>query len=234
MNPDDLMNPGGARWCEQHGWFECTKNRTKGRGPCHKPAIKGTNACLRHSGLSREKAKAKGEVTMAAAERMAKRDDITPSEALLELVQGAAGEVEYWRRRVGELDEAELTWGVTKKVTGGSSGSGGDGNGGGQMTLEAKPHIAYVQKVEAELRLERFASAALQRGVEVELLKIARSRGQVFGGVMQRVLDGVYRGLLESLAGFPEAREAIEGGWPVLVSEVVPRELRALGEEVDS
>ena len=41
--------------------MECTKNRTKGRGPCHKRAVRGTDACDLHSGYTRAVLKAQGE-----------------------------------------------------------------------------------------------------------------------------------------------------------------------------
>src|SRR5262245_44418831 len=46
-------NPGNARWCEEHRRLECTKGRTKGRGDCHKLAVRGTDGCDMHSGFSR-------------------------------------------------------------------------------------------------------------------------------------------------------------------------------------
>jgi hypothetical protein len=32
----------------------------------------------------------------------------------MELVQWTAGEVDYWRQRVRQLEEGGLTWGMTK------------------------------------------------------------------------------------------------------------------------
>lgn len=55
------FNPGGARWCDVHNRLECTKKRSRGRGPCHKLAIRGTCACDMHSGTTRAIAAAQGE-----------------------------------------------------------------------------------------------------------------------------------------------------------------------------
>lgn len=60
------FNPGGARWCEEHGQLECSKQRTKGRGQCHKWAIRGTDACNLHVGMRRELAKARGAAKISA------------------------------------------------------------------------------------------------------------------------------------------------------------------------
>lgn len=59
-------NPGNARWCEEHGRLECQKNRSRGRGTCHGPAIKGTDACQMHCGFKREVAQVRGEAMITA------------------------------------------------------------------------------------------------------------------------------------------------------------------------
>jgi hypothetical protein len=66
LNRDN--NPGGAAWCEieNHNRLECTKNRSKNRGRCHAAAIRGTNACLLHGGVTKDVAKVKGETRISA------------------------------------------------------------------------------------------------------------------------------------------------------------------------
>lgn len=59
-------NPGNARWCDTHNRLECAKNRSKGRGQCHAPAVRGLDACTTHAGLRTEVAKAKGEAKITA------------------------------------------------------------------------------------------------------------------------------------------------------------------------
>src|SRR6187551_2511916 len=59
-------NPGNARWCDDHTRLECTKNRSKGRGQCHAPSVKGLDTCRIHSGHSGTVAKAKGEARITA------------------------------------------------------------------------------------------------------------------------------------------------------------------------
>ena len=56
----------GARWCDDHGRWECTRNRTKGRGQCHQAATGGTDSCKTHSGKSLEVAKAEGQARIQA------------------------------------------------------------------------------------------------------------------------------------------------------------------------
>jgi hypothetical protein len=60
------FNPGGARWCDEHGRLECTKNRTKARGTCHQAAVRGTSACKNHAGYSSAVIKAQGQARITA------------------------------------------------------------------------------------------------------------------------------------------------------------------------
>jgi hypothetical protein len=61
-------NPANAKWCEDHGRLECTKNKVprQGGGPCHGPAVRGTNVCKRHAGLRTDVLKSRGEATITA------------------------------------------------------------------------------------------------------------------------------------------------------------------------
>lgn len=60
------LNPGNARWCDEHTRMECRGNRNRGRGPCHGPAIRGTPNCRLHAGSRGEVAIARGEATINA------------------------------------------------------------------------------------------------------------------------------------------------------------------------
>jgi hypothetical protein len=148
---------------------------------CRRPAGWGTD----HPGIG--PCKLHGGSTpahkTAAAVTQAKRDvvlfgarrDIHPAEALLELVQWTAGEVDYWRSRVRVLDEEALTWGVTKvKEEGHDKGT----------TYEAKPNIAYSMLVQASDRLEKYAASALKAGVDERRVRVAESQGTQLLGVL--------------------------------------------------
>ena len=163
----------------------CGAQKRQSDGTCTQPAGWGTN----HVGIGRCKLHGGNTTNHAAAARttQAKRDvilfgarrDIHPAEALVELVQWTAGEVDYWRQRVRLLDEADLTWGVTKVK------DGGDDRG---TTQEAKPNIAYVMLRDASDRLERYCSSALKAGVDERRVRIAEAQGAQLVGVMIGVL----------------------------------------------
>jgi hypothetical protein len=160
---------------------KCGGNKRQGEGKCTQAAGWGTThpgigACKLHGGATESH-------TVAAAVTQAKRDvvlfgarrDVHPAEALLELVQWTAGEVDYWRSRVRVLDEEALTWGVTKvKEEGHDKGT----------TYEAKPNIAYSMLVDASNRLERYAASALKAGVDERRVRVAESQGTQLLGVL--------------------------------------------------
>ena len=104
-----------------------------------------------------------------------------------------------------EVEEADLTWGVTK------SKEGGDDFG---VTEEAKPAIEYVMLIDASNRLKSYAEAALKAGVDAALVRIAESQGARLFDAIQQILTAL--NLTEEQQG--------------LVPVVVPPILRAIGD----
>lgn len=162
---------------------KCKAHKRSG-GPCGQRKLAGQEVCRMHGG--------KTPVALAAAERrvteqqaraevvlFGARRDIHPADALLELVQWTAGEVDYWRSRVRLLDEAALTWGVTRVK------EGGEDRG---TTEEAKPHVAYSMLVDASNRLERYSASALKAGVDERRVRLAEQQGTLLHGVLVAVL----------------------------------------------
>ena len=70
------MSSGDARWCSQHKRLECVHQRSRGRGQCHGPAVKGTAACRLHSGKT--VARARRDALRAWAATPGQGDGITP------------------------------------------------------------------------------------------------------------------------------------------------------------
>lgn len=161
----------------------CGANRRQGEpgDTCRRPAGWGTDhvgigPCKLHGG-STPAHRAAAVVTQAKRDVVlfGARRDVHPAEALLELVQWTAGEVDYWRMRVRELDEEALTWGVSKVKE--------DGHDKG-TTYEAKPNIAYTMLRDASDRLERYSSSALKAGVDERRVRIAEQQGTQLLGVL--------------------------------------------------
>lgn len=189
----------------------CGAKKKQGEGTCNRPAGWGTD----HPGIGR--CKLHGGSTPAhqdaAIKEQARRDvelfgapkDIHPATALLELVQWTAGEVDYWRQRVRELDKDDLTWGLTKIKTGGDDAG---------STEESKPNIAYAMLIDASNRLKAYSESALKAGVDAALVRIAETQGARLFDAIEQILTAL------QLTDQQRAR----------VSEVVPPILRAIGE----
>lgn len=163
----------------------CNARKRQGEGTCTRPAGWGTDhvgvgPCKLHGG-STPAHRAAAVVTQAKRDVVlfGARRDVHPADALLELVQWTAGEVDYWRHRVKQLDEQALTWGLTKVKEGGQDTG---------TTEEAKPNIAYVMLVDASNRLERYSASALKAGVDERRVQLAEQQGTLLHGVLVAVL----------------------------------------------
>lgn len=149
--------------------------REDGRTTCTRPAGWGTahpgiGKCKLHGGSTRNHAKfAEVEKAKREIELWGGRKDIHPAEALLELVQRKAAEVEYWRYRVAELPEEDLTYGDTKHEAGIDKGQPVD-----IVTAESKPHIVLVQLHKAEADLAAYSAASLKAGVDEAMVRVAQ------------------------------------------------------------
>ena len=197
----------------------CGAKKRQGEGTCTQPAGWGTDhvgigRCRLHGGSTQNH-------KTAAVTTQARRDvvlfggrrDIHPADALLELVQWTAGEVDYWRHRVCLLEEAALTWGVTRVK------EGGDDRG---TTEEAKPNVAYGMLVDASNRLERYSTAALKAGVDERRVRLAEQQGMLLHGVLVAVLGELGHDvapgsvaaqvILRHMAPLREAAAEIEAG----------------------
>lgn len=104
---DDPMVHVGAVWCgDDHegrgpGW-ECSHNSKRTKARCHKLAIRGTDSCDQHAGVSRAQAKAEGEARLTLLAAAAALGPVHPAETLLEANRIAT----IVMRRAAELVEA--------------------------------------------------------------------------------------------------------------------------------
>lgn len=210
---NDPRTPRGQQ-CARCGTIHpgCTAHTTRGK-PCGKTPGVGLTVCKYHGGgTAAARAAGQRRVTEAAATaeaaRFATRRDIHPADALLELVQWTAGEVDYWRTKVDQLDDDELAGSlVTKTEQGIDKGQPTD-----IETKEAAEHIYIRMLAKASDRLATYAAAALRAGVEERRVKLAENQGQLVAAVIRRILDAL--NLTDT---------QLE-----LVPTIVPRELRAL------
>ena len=157
-----------ARWCGQHGRWECTKPRSRGRGECHGAAIRGTDACRSHVGKTVQAARRDALTAWAARPG---DDGICPRDAV------AAQLALAWRR--AELLGAEL--GRQVEAAAGNDVRGGSGHGLVGNTWGAS------EAAERD-RVVRFAKTAHEMGIADRRTDLARQ----VGGAVVAVLDGIF------------------------------------------
>ena len=198
--------------------MRCSAKRRNGEG-CGAWAVKGATVCRMHGGSSPQARAAAArrvqeEKAAKAAQRLAQPIETDPSQALLDLVSSAAGEVAYWRNRVDEIqdrDEKRLTSGLTKITEGKDRG--------GVTTLRTVETIAAIEYrmwTAAQDRLAQYATAALRAGVEERRVRIAEDQGALVAQVIRRILD----------------RLDLSEWQAEMVGSIVPEELRALSQAV--
>jgi len=191
-------NPGNARWCEEHAALECTKHRTKGRGPCHKRAIRGTDACDLHSGYRRSVAKAQGEarITMwSIAGQPTKLDAGMTVLSVLQMSYLRLGMYADMLRRQVAID------GYTADDLAESDRPKASGLIGFRYGAAGKDGVIYAQseEVRALVRLEaeerdrvvKFAKVAHDMGISERITSLAERWGDIVAEKVVTMLDAL-------------------------------------------
>lgn len=180
------------------GYAICAANLRQEREPgdprpdyCLNPAGKdtdhfGVGYCKTHLGRTGNhqkyalKVQAEREVSKWGARR-----DISAPEALLELVQWKATEVQFWQGKVDSLTDDDMTWGTTKE----EDGYGGeDGGAFNKTTREAVPHVYIKLLHDAQKALADFCTSAMRAGADASLINLAQSRASLWLGAMRRMM----------------------------------------------
>lgn len=192
------FNPGGARYCEEHGRLECTKNRTKGRGVCHQAAVRGTDACRNHSGYSLEVAKVQGEARITAWNPHGQTVAMDASSAVLAVLQMTYLRLGMYadllRRQVategdtaGDLQETD-----TPEASGLIGHRYGMGGKDGITYVVAEEVRALVSLEAAERdRVVKYAKTAHDMGISDQLVSLAERWGDVVAGRIATMLDAL-------------------------------------------
>lgn len=197
---------------------------------CRSYAAVGAVMCQFHGGTSPaillnakrriQQAEAEAQFRKNADDYMrvfGRRKQIHPAEALVELVQWTATEVEYWREKVNSLKEDELTWNLTHHQKGRGPQGPVD-----VKHYDAVMNIAYRMLRESSDRLASYSAAALKAGVDERRVALAENQGMIVVTALGRILDGMFN--FATAAGLSPASRS---RWDEVVSELVPRELRA-------
>lgn len=249
LSSDDLMKRAGARWCDDHQRWECTKRSKRRPGDhCHASAIRGTAVCRNHGGQSTELLKAKGEA-ITAWSALSGQPVISHTDAVLGMLQMS------WLRAhlYAQLLEQQFT---DAQQPGDGQGSGGGeepglGPGAGLIghTRGASPSVGvYItgETIRALTSLEaaerdrvvRYAKTAHDMGIAEAQVRIAEQTGLQLAEVIRRTADALLAavvGLVAETAGQHGAErlatvleEAVRGAWPGWLSQIVPQQIAAV------
>jgi hypothetical protein len=196
-------NPGNARWCEDEGHhrLECTKSRSKGRGPCHGPAIRGLDTCKIHSGHQRAVARAKGEARItawSAIGRPAGGHQLDSGMAVLGMLQmtwlRAAAYGELLRQQVSKDGTSEV------RVDGGNAGDtsgligyryGAAGRDGNIYAVSEEARALVALEASERDRVVKYAKTAHDMGISERLTNLAERWGDVVATRITLILDGL-------------------------------------------
>lgn len=117
------------------------------------------------------------------------RLDVTPAEALLELVQTKAAEVAYWQYRVGLLQD-EVRAGVLTERTVDEDGNGPLGPSNKSVEVRtADLHVFLKALHKAQEQLAAFSAAALRAGVDEAVVKIAAVQAMAVIEFARKAMD---------------------------------------------
>lgn len=232
-----ITHDGKAGSCSGH---KKGKRDEEGRMlPCPNYPVAGTHNCRMHGVTQRTRAKARRDLALGEAvdalDRLGRPVETTPTEAMLEMVKEAAGNVAFYRARVQELDQllggqdAELALAIL-----GSAGKGdyrevapGPPAIAGRVdprNWRAERNVLVAMYDEERERLVRWSKACRDAGVEEARVRISEEQGRQLGQVLQATVRGlldlavsVLSSTVRDEGSSPGARgaleEALRGAW---------------------
>lgn len=193
------FNPGNARWCEDHRRLECDKQRKRGAGTCHGPAVRGKDACKKHLGIRRDRARAEGEAVITAWSAVGRAEKrIDASFAVMGMLQQswlrAALYGDLLRRQVEKEGSHEVS--IDEDDHADSSGLIGYrfGAAGKDGTIYAQSEeVRALVALEAQERdrAVKYAKTAHDMGISERLTGLAETWGDLVIGRIMLVLSGL-------------------------------------------
>lgn len=161
----DVTELASGRWCDEHNRYECTGNRSHGRGTCHGPAIAGATVCRMHSGGP--KARANAAIRAAVARWTDGQQTLDPGETLLRLMTVAYLRAE---QHADELDNILTEHGWRDAFVGDAMGEFGKV---GEYAKQLSVWEAQERKQAADLAVKAVAAGLEERRVRAEEQQVA-------------------------------------------------------------
>lgn len=174
MSQTDLMTRSGARWCEDHERWECSKQRSKGRGDCHQPAVRGMHACRNHVGKELDLAKTQGEANMAAWQAAGNSDKppLDLGAAVMDQLRVAVIRADIY----GELLRIQISAEEIAGLVGPTYAAGRDG-----ARVETGEQVRALARLEAEWRdrVVKYAETAHRMGIATQVIELAQGQAEI-------------------------------------------------------
>lgn len=175
MPDEDPMSRSGARWCDAHRKWECSKHSRRSEdGNCHQWAITGTATCRLHSGRTLAAAKAIGAANMLVWSTQAAGDapGLDPGRVVMDQLRVAVLRADLF----GELVRLQMIEDPSGGIVGVTRAAGHDGG-----AVETGEQVRGLVKLEAEWRdrAVRFAKTAHDMGIaerEIEMAEVDAQR----------------------------------------------------------
>lgn len=161
----------------------CDKHRKKDGQPCGGQPIKGTTTCRKHAGKSVKTVRQEVATRRALAELQL---DVAshPLDELLYEVQRASAAVRWFADKVNELDDREVTHGITRTVQ--------KADGSREVTASAAVNMWVRLWQEERDRLARVCKLTLDAGVDERRVRLAETQGQMIVDVIRATLKDLH------------------------------------------
>ena len=217
----------------------CTATNRTGN-PCKRQAIIGGTVCASHGGRAPQVQRAAarrlalGEA-LAELDRLGRPIDIDPSEAMLEMVREAAGNVAFLRSRVQELDQLtresrEAEEALVALLGGGSEAREVSARSPAGIygrvdprNFRAERHVLVAMYDDERERLVRWAKACRDAGVDERRVQLAEDTGRMIADVLRGALAGALSVVVALLE--PEQASAVREAWSAEVPAIVRAEI---------
>lgn len=216
VDPEDPMIRSGARWCSDHGKWECSANKPDH----HAPAIRGMAKCRFHVGKQLDLAKTQGEANLAAWQASANREEspLDLGQAVMDQLRVAVIRADIY----GELLRIQISDEELGGLVGPTFAAGRDG-----ARVETGEQVRALARLEAEWRdrVVKYAETAHRMGIATQVIELAQGQAEIVVLAFRAALEAAGASLLPAdRAVMVETFLHRLGGRDVVVGELVASE----------
>lgn len=181
MDPEDPMIRSGARWCADHGQWECVAKVGREH---HGVAIRGQAYCRFHVGKTTELAKAQGEANLLAwrAAGAGEVAALDPGAVVMDQLRVAVMRADIY----GEMLRLQFEDQGYDGIVGPTFAAGREG-----VRIETGESARGLAKLEGEWRdrAVRFAKTAHDMGIDQRQIEIEQGRAQMLVAALLGVFE---------------------------------------------